>query len=319
MDSIKFKNYVLKKLLQSKELFIDDIADEISSTLSQDEINKVKNDLILDGYVETKKISQFLIAIFITEKGKNFISKGGYKTVMIEEAELLLNTSIGTMSKIRQSNKGKNEKKNFLKSIQEIYDSIYNRLGVMSAKETDPIFSKLEVLLERYFGKLSFEFIHFKKIIDEKKEHQELVPFLAREIARVEHDLQGTNNFPISNPILIHECKTLFLDGHYDEMVFTAFKTIEIMIKNKTGSSEVGVKLLRGAFAPQSGSLQLSSHSGEQSAIMELYTGAFGSIRNKQGHNKVNYTLEQATELLYLANLLITWIEKPNAYEDYFK
>nr|QGT49754.1 hypothetical protein Melaina855_1410 [uncultured Candidatus Melainabacteria bacterium] len=99
----------------------------------------------------------------------------------------------------------------------------------------------------------------------------------------------------------------LFRDKHYESAVFIAFKQIEIIIKEKTGLTELyGANLVKNAFGPSNGPLRDSKLlSNEQTAQMELFSGALCSIKNPESHKNITYSEQEAIELLSLANFLL--------------
>lgn len=98
----------------------------------------------------------------------------------------------------------------------------------------------------------------------------------------------------------------LFRDNHYESAVFNAFKQIEIIIREKTGLDLYGANLIKTAFGPTNGVLRDSNLvSSEQTAQMELFSGALCSIKNPESHKNINYSKQEAIELLNLANYLL--------------
>lgn len=98
----------------------------------------------------------------------------------------------------------------------------------------------------------------------------------------------------------------LFRDKHYESAVFNAFKQIEISIREKTGLDLYGANLIKTAFGPSNGILRDSNLvSSEQTAQMELFSGALCSIKNPESHKNISYSKQEAIELLNLANYLL--------------
>ena len=110
------------------------------------------------------------------------------------------------------------------------------------------------------------------------------------------------NNLDLISPKSVE----LFRDKHYESAVFNAFKQIEISIREKTGLDLYGANLIKTAFGPSNGILRDSNLvSSEQTAQMELFSGALCSIKNPESHKNISYSKQEAIELLNLANYLL--------------
>jgi len=98
----------------------------------------------------------------------------------------------------------------------------------------------------------------------------------------------------------------LFRDKHYESAVFNAFKQIEIIVREKAGLDLYGANLIKTAFGPTNGALRDDNLvSNEQTAQMELFSGALCSIKNPESHKNISYSEQEAIELLNLANYLL--------------
>lgn len=78
--------------------------------------------------------------------------------------------------------------------------------------------------------------------------------------------------------------------GDYDAAVFKAFRAVEIAVRDAGGygAAMIGVDLMRNALSPGKGPLaKTSDHKGEQTGLMELFTGAMGTFKNPQSHRTV--------------------------------
>ena len=99
-----------------------------------------------------------------------------------------------------------------------------------------------------------------------------------------------------------------FSAGDYDTAVFEAFKSVEVAVRTKGGFSSVdfGAALMKKAFDPDSGPLRDKAASRHRrKARCDLFTGAFGEIRNPKGHNDPTITdILIAVEELMAAGVL---------------
>ena len=82
---------------------------------------------------------------------------------------------------------------------------------------------------------------------------------------------------------IAHTVWQAFMRGEYDVAVFQAMKAVEVAVREATGldSALLGVKLMRAAFAPETGPLtDPNMDRGEQVGRMELFAGAIASYKN---------------------------------------
>jgi len=93
-----------------------------------------------------------------------------------------------------------------------------------------------------------------------------------------------------------------FSSGDYDTAIFEAYKAIEVAVHKKGGfTTEFGAALMKGAFDPNTGPLRDKTASpSRRKARCELFTGAFGEIRNPKAHNDptITDTLVAVEELM---------------------
>lgn len=113
--------------------------------------------------------------------------------------------------------------------------------------------------------------------------------------------------------ILVKKVKHLFLRGDYDVAIFQAFKSVEVLVRDKGGydKSDIGVPLMRKAFHPDTGKLT-NSHSGtsERQAMMELFSGAIGLFKNPTSHRFIDeITPTEAAGYIMVANCLLKMVD----------
>lgn len=74
-----------------------------------------------------------------------------------------------------------------------------------------------------------------------------------------------------------------FIVGDYDTAVFDAFKSVEVAVRTKDGftATDFGAPVMKRAFDPNTGPLRdKAAPPARQMARCDLFTGAFGEIRN---------------------------------------
>lgn len=114
--------------------------------------------------------------------------------------------------------------------------------------------------------------------------------------------------------LLPQNIKDLFLNEHYSQAVFEAFKYVEVQVKDKSGYKTLyGTDLMRKSFAQEDNNrnqiagplTNTNLPKAEQQAQSDLFAGAIGFIKNPKSHNNINVSKDKATELLYFANYLL--------------
>lgn len=112
----------------------------------------------------------------------------------------------------------------------------------------------------------------------------------------------------------LHKARRQFLQGDYEEAVFSSFRTVEERVRQiaRLDDADLGVKLMRRAFKPTDGPLaDASSEAGEQEAVSNLFAGAIGAFKNPSSHRTVAYDDPAlASEAVLLADLLLRLLER---------
>lgn len=105
-----------------------------------------------------------------------------------------------------------------------------------------------------------------------------------------------------------------FLDGRYDTAVFEAFRAVEVEVRSrgKFAPTDLGVKLMREAFAVNAGPLaDAAAPAAEQQATSDLFAGAIGTFKNPASHRLGTVEdPEIASEMIGLASLLMRMLDK---------
>jgi uncharacterized protein (TIGR02391 family) len=122
------------------------------------------------------------------------------------------------------------------------------------------------------------------------------------------------------HPLIANIVYPAFLRGDYDTAIFEAFKEVEVAVRAaaKFPQSLHGDKLMRAAFAPKenerpAGPLaDTTLPPGEQTAMANLFAGAFGVYRNSTGHRHVEPDAVDAAEVIVLASQLLRTVDRSN-------
>lgn len=109
----------------------------------------------------------------------------------------------------------------------------------------------------------------------------------------------------------------LFLDEHYEQAVFAAFKKINNLVKKKSNQpSKDGKDLMLSTFSQNAPILTLNkfttkSEKNEQEGFMHIFAGVMQGIRNPGGHDdEASRDPWETIEFLCLASLLVKKLDK---------
>lgn len=111
----------------------------------------------------------------------------------------------------------------------------------------------------------------------------------------------------------------LFADGHFENSVAEAFKSIEVRVRRLTALSKSGAALMGDAFRVDGSVLDVAGHDGrsgedERDGFLHLFRGAMIGIRNPGAHELFKPSdPQQALEYLGFASLLHRRIDAAEA------
>jgi uncharacterized protein (TIGR02391 family) len=116
------------------------------------------------------------------------------------------------------------------------------------------------------------------------------------------------------HPAIAVSTFALFARGHYDTVVFEAFRAVEVAVREASGLPQemVGVALMREAFDLRSGPLtDMLQVKGEQQAMSDFFAGAMGLFKNPTSHRANTVTTpEAAASLVMLADYLLKMVDE---------
>ena len=124
---------------------------------------------------------------------------------------------------------------------------------------------------------------------------------------------EGIDYFKLLNihPEIEKVSKKLFLDNHFSQAIFEAYKKVNNMVKEKSNRKDLdGKNLMLTVFSVNNPTLTLNnlvsqSDKDEQEGFMHLYAGAIMGIRNPKGHDEIVQTdFNRTLKYLMFASLL---------------
>lgn len=116
------------------------------------------------------------------------------------------------------------------------------------------------------------------------------------------------------HPEIIKKCFKLLENGHYESAVLQAFKCIETRIRKliTADPEEVGIKLIRKAYHPETGKLtNYDLPISEREAFSNYIAGAFGYYKNPCSHRDIELDYLTAFDRIVVASDLLKTIDNP--------
>lgn len=113
------------------------------------------------------------------------------------------------------------------------------------------------------------------------------------------------------HPTIAQKVWSLFLQGDYDTAVFQAFKEVEVAVRKagRYADTDWGVDLMRKAFGNEGPLTDSEQPLPEQQARAHLFAGAIGSYKNPGSHRNVDFTAEEAAEVIIFASHLLRIVD----------
>lgn len=118
------------------------------------------------------------------------------------------------------------------------------------------------------------------------------------------------------HPSIASVATKLFEDGHYTNAVEDACKALDLLVRNRSGRSDMsGTDLMQTVFSPNApilrfNSLQTDTDRSEQRGFMFLYAGAMLAVRNPRAHELVQDDAEKALEYIAFLSLLARTLDR---------
>jgi uncharacterized protein (TIGR02391 family) len=115
------------------------------------------------------------------------------------------------------------------------------------------------------------------------------------------------------HPAIASTTFALFLRGHYDTVVFEAFRAVEVAVRDggKYPASMLGTTLMRAAFGDKGPLTDTSLVSSEQEATAHLLAGAIGLFKNPTSHRSGTVGKpEDAVALVMFADYLLRLVDQ---------
>jgi uncharacterized protein (TIGR02391 family) len=119
------------------------------------------------------------------------------------------------------------------------------------------------------------------------------------------------------HPELGRRLTSLTRAGAFEQAAFDALRQIEVRVRelaqdprDQRGQPLTAVPLMQRAFGENGPLADPVADAGERRGMMELFTGAFGAVRNPLGHRNVEWDdPTEAAEMVLFADLLMRQLD----------
>jgi len=315
MTQNELKNFILKEMeSENAGVSVPEVTSDLGLSLNELQIKEIESDLYSKRYITISKPADGSRYLHITDIGRDFINSGGFKSSTQEEVGSIIKSHSNKLSKIFQDSKTQAEIRSIYLKLQEVFDRLVNKIGVVSDDELKIITAPLIALYEEYYGSLSGEVAKCRsKTKDLAKCRVEILPFVKDTLTRLE--LKLGLSYLILHPKIKATSETLFADGHYRQAILDAFILLENEIKRIANSPKIGKELMDEVFSAASPKIRISTDKGEQQGIMFLFGGSVMAIRNRYAHKTKKVTDREYTiDLLHFASALMRLVEDTGVY-----
>lgn len=130
-------------------------------------------------------------------------------------------------------------------------------------------------------------------------------------------DLKAAERLSVDlHPLIGDRVRAQYLLGEYEAAAFLAMRQVEIRVRDLAGAddSDIGVNLMKRAFADGGPLSEPDLDAGERQAKMALYWGAIGVFKNPSSHRQVDFDDPVlASEVVLLADLLLRLLDPREA------
>lgn len=138
-----------------------------------------------------------------------------------------------------------------------------------------------------------------------------------KEIAEKQLDIDEYSlrleNF-VDNIEILNKCQDLFNNGEYETAIFSAYKLLEVRVREKAQleANDLGVTIMDKAFKVSEGKLYIPTCEtpSEETGIHNLFRGAISTFKNPTSHRFVDYKDPKvALQILLLSELLLNLLK----------
>ena len=120
----------------------------------------------------------------------------------------------------------------------------------------------------------------------------------------------------VVHPRIRARTESLYRQGHYEEAILNAYKSLEVMVRSKSGESGHGQSLMGRVFNENRPILRINNGSmpfdkDEQAGFNLIFMGVMTGIRNPKAHDEIDQKdPSRALEYIVLADLLARRVEE---------